>query len=65
MKIIRIIKEKEKKDTSFVIFRAFEMDLTCTIIVPPALQEEMRSLFREAGRNEEIHFDGYVEDNDR
>ena len=33
-------------------------------LIPPAVQEEVRSLFREAGWNEEVHFDGYVEDYD-
>ena len=33
-----------------------------TQLISPAMQEEVRSLFREAGWNEEIHFDGYVED---
>ena len=33
-------------------------------LMPPAVQEEVRSLFREAGWNEEVHFDGYVEDYD-
>ena len=35
-----------------------------TRLIPPAIQEEVRSLFREAGWNEEVHFDGYVEDYD-
>ena len=30
-------------------------------LIPPAIQEEVRSLFREAGWNEEVHFDDYVE----
>jgi hypothetical protein len=30
--------------------------------MPPAVQAEVRSFFREAGWNEEVHFDGYVED---
>ena len=33
-------------------------------LIPPAVQEEVRSLFREAGWNEEVHFDSYVEDYD-
>ena len=28
------------------------------------MQEEVRSLFREAGWNEDVHFNGYVEDYD-
>ena len=31
-------------------------------LIPPAIQEEVRSLFREAGWEEEVHFDSYVED---
>lgn len=31
-------------------------------LISPALQEEIRELFREAGWNEEVKFDGYVED---
>lgn len=31
-------------------------------LIPPAIQEEIRDLFREAGWNEEVHFDSYVED---
>ena len=31
-------------------------------LIPPAIQEEIRELFREAGWNQEVHFDGYVED---
>ena len=31
-------------------------------LIPPAVQEEIRQYFREAGWNEEIKFDGYVED---
>jgi hypothetical protein len=30
--------------------------------ISPTVQEEVRSLFREAGWNEEVHFDSYVED---
>ncbi|MBR3522584.1 MAG: hypothetical protein IKN75_08740 [Prevotella sp.] len=33
-------------------------------LIPPALQEEVRALFREAGWNEKVEFDGYVEDYD-
>ena len=33
-------------------------------LISPAVQEEVRNLFREAGWNEEIHFDSYVEDYD-
>ena len=33
-------------------------------LIPPAVQEEVRSLFREVGWTEEVHFDGYVEDYD-
>ena len=33
-------------------------------LMPPSVQEEVRSLFREAGWNEEVHFDSYVEDYD-
>ena len=33
-----------------------------TRLISPAIQEEVRSLFREAGWKEEVHFDGYVED---
>ena len=31
-------------------------------LISPAIQEEIRDLFREAGWNQEIHFDSYVED---
>lgn len=31
-------------------------------LIPPAMQQEIRGLFREAGWNEEVTFDGYVED---
>ena len=31
-------------------------------LIPPAVQAEIRQYFREAGWNEEIKFDGYVED---
>ena len=31
-------------------------------LIPPAVQEEIRQYFREVGWNEEIKFDGYVED---
>ena len=31
-------------------------------LISPAIQEEIRDLFREAGWNQEVHFDGYVED---
>ncbi len=33
-------------------------------LIPPAIQEEVRNLFREAGWNEEVSFDSYVEDYD-
>ena len=33
-----------------------------TRLISPAIQEEVRSLFREAGWKEEVNFDGYVED---
>ena len=33
-------------------------------LIPPAIQEEVRSFFCKAGWNEEVHFDGYVEDYD-
>ena len=33
-----------------------------TRLISPAIQEEVRSLFREAGWTEEIRFDSYVED---
>lgn len=33
-------------------------------LMSPAVQEEVRSFFREAGWNKEIHFDSYVEDYD-
>ena len=33
-------------------------------LIPPTMQEEVRNLFREAGWNDEVHFDGYVEDYD-
>ena len=33
-----------------------------TRLISPAIQEEVRSLFREAGWKEEVHFDSYVED---
>jgi hypothetical protein len=32
--------------------------------IPPALQEDIRQLFRENGWTEEVMFDGYVEDYD-
>jgi len=31
-------------------------------IIPPSLQEEIRTLFREAGWYGEVNFDGYIED---
>lgn len=31
-------------------------------LIPPAIQEEVHSLFREAGWNERVEFDSYVED---
>ena len=50
------------------------MSLTCrtyyfeyrngTRLIPPALQENIRNLFRENGWKEEVQFDGYVEDYD-
>jgi hypothetical protein len=50
------------------------MSLTCrtyyfeyrngTRLIQPALQEAIRNLFRENGWNEEVQFDGYVEDYD-
>ena len=33
-------------------------------LIPPALQEAIRDLFRENGWKEEVQFDGYVEDYD-
>ena len=33
-------------------------------LIPPALQENIRNLFRENGWKEEMQFDGYVEDYD-
>lgn len=33
-----------------------------TRLIPPAIQEEIRSLFREAGWNKEVKFDSYIED---
>ena len=30
--------------------------------IPPTVQEEIRTLFREAGWNKEVNFDCYVED---
>ena len=33
-------------------------------LIPPALQENIRNLFRENGWKEEVQFDGYVEDYD-
>jgi hypothetical protein len=30
----------------------------------PAIQEEIRNLFREEGWQEEVHFDSYIEDYD-
>ena len=33
-------------------------------LIPPALQENIRKLFRENGWTEEVQFDGYVEDYD-
>lgn len=35
-----------------------------TRLIHPAIQEEIRSLFREAGWKEDVHFDSYVEDYD-
>lgn len=31
-------------------------------LIPPAIQEEIRTVFRDAGWNKEVFFDGYVED---
>ena len=31
-------------------------------LISPAIQEKIRDLFREAGWNQEVHFDSYVED---
>ena len=31
-------------------------------LISPAIQEEIRDLFREASWNQEVHFDSYVED---
>ncbi len=31
-------------------------------LISPAIQEEIRDLFRETGWNQEVHFDSYVED---
>lgn len=33
-----------------------------TRLISPDVQEEVRGLFREAGWNEEVHFDSYIED---
>ena len=33
-------------------------------LIPPALQENIRNLFRESGWTEEVQFDSYVEDYD-
>ncbi len=33
-------------------------------LIPPAIQDEIRNLFREAGWNEEVSFDSYIEDYD-
>ena len=33
-------------------------------LIPPAMQEEIRGLFRQAGWNGEVTFDGFVEDYD-
>ena len=33
-------------------------------LIPPALQEAIRNLFRDNGWTEEVQFDGYVEDYD-
>jgi hypothetical protein len=33
-------------------------------LIPPALQENIRDLFRENGWTEEVQFDSYVEDYD-
>ncbi len=33
-------------------------------LIPPALQEDIRKLFRDNGWTEEVKFDGYVEDYD-
>lgn len=35
-----------------------------TRLIHPAIQEEIRALFRQAGWNHEVHFDSYVEDYD-
>ena len=35
-----------------------------TRLIPPSLQKEVRRLFREAGWNEAVEFDSYVEDYD-
>ena len=31
-------------------------------LIPPALQEDIRNLFRKSGWTDEVKFDGYVED---
>lgn len=33
-----------------------------TRLIPPAMQQEIRDVFREAGWNEPVEFDGYVEE---
>ena len=33
-------------------------------LIPPAIQEEIRGMFRQAGWDKEIDFDGYIEDYD-
>jgi hypothetical protein len=33
-------------------------------LIPPALQEDIRKLFRDNGWTEEVKFDGYIEDYD-
>ena len=35
-----------------------------TRLIHPAIQEEIRSLFRQADWKEDVHFDSYVEDYD-
>jgi hypothetical protein len=38
--------------------------LIATRLIPPALQENIRKLFRDNGWTEEVMFDDYVEDYD-
>ena len=57
-KAVRQALETRYNRTSFFEYR------NGTRLIHPAIQEEIRSLFREAGWKEDVHFDSYVEDYD-